>query len=212
MNCIQNIEYNFFEDYLDNIDFSIKFNQRLIKIKNQYSKFLNTDNIIEDFFVEIFSWTVLPKNILFEINGILEKILCIDYILIDPCSGNSFHTFLFNIFCNKEVITIDIQPEDNPWIETIEYDGLEYIKNNIVDFSDKVLLLAWIDYDNLTYNLLKNFKGTVIVSVGNYEEGNSLNYLKELDNNYELIYHYKLNMPWNHIENLKIYVKKNQLC
>ena len=207
MNTRYSIQYNFFEDYLDNIDFNNKFNQRITKVRNQYKKFLNTENIIEDFFVEIFSWTVLPKDILFEINGVLESYID-NYILIDPCSGNSFHTFLFSIFCNKEVITIDIQPEDDPWIETIECDGLEYIKNNIEDFSDKILFLAWIDYDNLTYNLLKNFKGSVVVSVGNYNEGNSLKYLNELENNYELIYHYKLNMPWNHIENIKIYTKK----
>ena len=33
--------------------------------------------------------------------------------------------------------------------------------------------LAWIDYDNLTFNLLKHFKGNIILSIGNYEEGNS---------------------------------------
>ena len=129
MNLIK-INYNFFEDYLDNNEFNIKFKHRLNKIKNQYQyqKNLDVNNIIEDFFVEIFSWTVIPKNILFEIDGLLESYVC-DYILIDPCSGNSFHTFLFNNFCHRNVITIDIQPEDNCWIETISCCGLKYIKN-----------------------------------------------------------------------------------
>ena len=72
MNLIK-INYNFFEDYLDNNEFNIKFNKRINKIKNQYKKFLKVDNIIEDFFVEIFCWTVIPKDLLYEINGILES-------------------------------------------------------------------------------------------------------------------------------------------
>ena len=64
------ISYNFFEDYLDDPNFNNIFNKRISKIKNQYKKMLNMDNIIEDFFVEIFCWTVLPKDTLFEINGI----------------------------------------------------------------------------------------------------------------------------------------------
>ena len=202
------ISYNFFEDYLDDPNFNNIFNKRISKIKNQYKKMLNMDNIIEDFFVEIFCWTVLPKDTLFEINGILESYIP-EYVLIDPCSGNSFHTFLFNNFCNKEVITIDIQPEDECWIDTFACDGLEYLKNNIDDFSNKVLFLAWIDYDNLTYSLLKNFNGSIVVSVGNYELHNSYQYLNELYKNYELIHHYRLTMPWNLIENIRIYKKKS---
>lgn len=209
MNIIK-INYNFFEDYLDNIEFNKKFNKRLIKIKNQYQKYLKVDNIVEDFFVEIFCWTVIPKDILFEINGLLENYIH-DYILIDPCSGNSFHTFLFNTFCNKEVITIDIQPEENCWIHTISADGLTFLKNNINDFSNKILLLAWIDYDDLTYSLLKIFKGLLIVSIGNYENHNSKQYLNELNNNFDLIYHYEFIMPWNLIENIRIFKRKNLL-
>ena len=207
MNLVE-VNYNFFEDYLDNNEFNIKFNERINKIKNQYKKFLNVDNIIEDFFVEIFCWTVIPKDLLYEINGILESYIY-EYTLIDPCSGNSFHTFLFNTFCYKEVITIDIQPEENCWIQTTSFCGLEYIKNRIHDFSDKVLLLAWIDYDDLTYSLLKNFKGILVLSIGNYEKHNSQKYLNELDEKYDLISHYKLNMPWDLNENIRIFKRKN---
>ena len=97
----------------------------------------------------------------------------------------------------KDVITVDIQKEKDAWITTKKCDGLDYIKNNIIDFSDKVLLLSWIDYDELTTNLLKNFKGNIILSIGNYEEGNSKNYLITLEQKYDLVNHFILNMPWN---------------
>ena len=50
------------------------------------------------------------QKLLYKIREILETYIN-DYTLIDPCSGNSFHTFLFNEFCKKNVITIDIQEE-----------------------------------------------------------------------------------------------------
>ena len=103
---------------------------------------------------------------------------------------------------------MDIQKEKDAWITTIECDGLDYIKNNIIDFSDKVLLLSWIDYDKLTTNLLKNFRGNIILSIGNYEEGNSKNYLITLEEKYDLVNHFILNMPWNLKEHIKIFKRK----
>ena len=69
--------------------------------------------------------------------------------------------------------------------------------------------MAWIDYDDLTYSLLKNFKGILVLSIGNYEKHNSQKYLIELNKNYDLINHYNLNMPWNLNENIRIFKKKN---
>ena len=43
------------------------------------------------------------------------------------------------------VITIDIQPEENAWIETIEGEGLEFIKK-MENHKDKILFLSWIDF------------------------------------------------------------------
>ena len=174
---------------------------------NQYKICDDELRIVQDYFVEIFSWSVIPKKLLFIINEILEDFIS-DYTLIDPCSGNSFHTFLFNEFCNKKVQTIDIQIEKDPWIETIECDGLEFIKN-IDEFSDKVLILSWIDYDNLTTNLIKSFKGMFVLSIGYYNEQNSKQYLTQLKNNYNLINHFVLNMPWGLQENIKIYFRKD---
>lgn len=112
------------------------------------------------------------------------------------------HFYLRQI-CNKNVITIDIQKENDAWIDTIECDGLEYMKHNMV------LLLLWIDYDNLTTSLIKNFKGDYVLSIGNYKHENSRNYLNELNQNYSLIKHFILNMPWDLQEHIKIFCRNN---
>ncbi len=207
------IEYSFYNDYNDNALFKKTLDKRIHKIKkdiqeNVPEKYININNIIEDYFVEIFSWSVLPKCLLLEIDMLIQNYTK-NYTIIDPCSGNSFHTFLFNNFCNINVITIDIQVEDSAWIDTFEGDGLFYMQNKINSFEDKVLLLSWIDYDDLTVALLKSYKGQIVISIGNYDETNSKKYLHELNNNYLLLKHYELKMPWNSIENCRIYKKIN---
>lgn len=199
------IKYDFYKEYINDDLFNSIFQKRLTKVKNQY-KFMKINNLIEEYFVEIFCWTVIPKKLLFEIDFILNSHIN-NYTLIDLCSGNSFHTFLFNNFCNRNVITVDIQVEECAWIYTIENEALDYLKNKITNFEDKILLLAWTDYDELSINLLKNFKGNLVLSVGNYEDGDSKRYLEELKNSYELLHHFQLKMPWDLIENIKIFRK-----
>ena len=201
------INYTFHNEYMEDSVFKEKYKRRICKIKNDIqNKYIPTKNVLEDFFVEIFSWTVLSKKLLYEIDT-LVSLYVPNYVLIDPCSGNSFHTFLFHHFCKREVITIDIQSEEEAWIHTIECDGLSYMKNNIETYKDKVLLLAWIDYDNLTVGLLRTYKGNIVISIGNYDETNSKQYLSELKNSYTLIKHYELEMPWKSIEHIRIYKK-----
>ena len=202
------ISYNFYEEYLENEEFSKIFKIRKLYVKNKDKLKYSDDELIRERFVEIFSWTVIKKNILFEINKIISEIVP-DGIIIDPCSGNSFHTFLFKTFCNRKVITIDIQPEENAWVETMEQDGLEYLKNMKIH-DNKILILSWIDYTGkeLSYNLLKSFKGNLVISIGNYREINSKKYLDELKSNYEIINSYDCMMPWNMIEEIRIF-KKN---
>ena len=205
---IYNLKYDFYKDYEISHNFNNIFKKRkqniLLNTNNQYKKCEDELKLLNEYFVEIFSWSALPKDLLFIINDVLEEFVG-NYTMIDPCSGNSFHTFLFNEFCNKNVITIDIQTENDAWIDTIECDGLEYIKNNINDFNNMVLLLSWIDYDDLTTSLIQNFKGEFVLSVGNYKEGNSKKYLNVLNKDYILIRHFILNMPWNLQENIKIF-------
>ena len=205
---IYNLKYDFYKDYEISHNFNNIFKKRkqniLLNTNNQYKKCEDELKLLNEYFVEIFSWSALPKDLLFIINDVLEEFVG-NYTMIDPCSGNSFHTFLFNEFCNKNVITIDIQTENDAWIDTIECDGLEYIKNNINDFNNMVLLLSWIDYDDLTTSLIQNFKGDFVLSVGNYKEENSKKYLNVLNKDYILIRHFILNMPWKLQENIKIF-------
>lgn len=201
------INYKFYNDYIDNQLFLDKFNIRKSYLKKKYNLNLTDEELIKEYFVEIFSWTVMDKFLIKDIYTTINNYLT-DMVIVDPCSGNSFHTFLFNTFMGIPVITIDIQPEENSWVETIEDDGLNYIIN-MKDNENKVLLLSWIDYTkyDLSYNLLKSFKGQIVISVGNYRENNSKKYLDELSNNYILIKEYYCQMPWKYEEEIKIYRK-----
>ena len=61
-----NIDYTFFNDYIDNPYFNSCLNQRIKKVDNDnHINSYKTNNIINDCFVEIFSCTVIPKNLLF---------------------------------------------------------------------------------------------------------------------------------------------------
>lgn len=216
------IPYHFYNDYIYNKNFLEIFNKRKQYIRDKF-RFKEDDNaLIKEYFVEIFSWTVIPKKILEEMEGILcyfdNTLPCLEnedinnifssYKIFDPCSGNSFHTFLFKEFCGRDVITVDIQPEKNAWIHTYEKDGLKFLKG-LEDHINLVLLLSWIDYDDLTYNLTKHFKGNIIISIGNYENI-SLKYLKKLHQDFRKIRSWDFMMPWYHCERVKIYVRKNK--
>ena len=206
------VDYNFYKEYIISNTFQEKLSERKKHIRSLYNFKDDDDKLIQEYFVEIFSWTVIPLNILEEINSILslyDKSILKEkkHTIFDPCSGNSFHTFLFNEFCKRDVITVDIQPERNSWIHTYEKDGLNFLKG-LKDHSNLVLLLSWIDYDELTYKLTKNFRGNIIISIGNYENI-SLKYLKELHKNFKKIKSWDFKMPWFHEERVKIYIRKN---
>ena len=204
-----NIKYNFFKDFSDiNSKFLVSLNIRKQYIKDKYKLSLNDEELLKEYFVEIFSWTVMDKSILDDIKNVIDKYGNSEKTILDPCSGNSFHTFLFNSYLKMNVITIDIQPEENAWIETIEDDGLEFIKK-MDNHNDKILFLSWIDYtkNELPYNLLINFKGNMVISVGNYREVDCKKYIDELNKNYKLVAEYYCKMPWDDIEEIKIFTK-----
>lgn len=198
------INYNFYYSYLNNNRFNEQFKKRLNYIKNTYDLKYSDDYILQNYFVEIFSWSVIPKNMLVYINSFLKSNNILK--VIDPCCGNAFHTFLFNTFCNLDVLSIDIQKEPFSWINSIEMDGIKFLNSiNFEEHKNGALLLSWIDTDTLALNLLKNFKGNVVISIGNYE-GLSPNYLRELNYNYELKEKIILKMPWGLTEQINIYV------
>lgn len=211
---IVDIRYDFYKDYLEKPRFQSMFTNRTQSLKNTHNLPDSSDEyIVKNYFVELFSWTVFPIDLLHSIDQLLYKNIP-NYTIIDPCSGSSFHGALFQNFCNRDVISIDIQPEQNSWMSTIENDGLNYLKilNNMTIKNDiTVLLLSWVDWTDkeLTYNLLMSFKGNYVISVGNYTDIDNKRYLDELRKNYSLIKGYICNMPWKSSEEIKIF-KKNE--
>ena len=199
------IHYDFYNKYLHDKKFTKIFEIRKSYIKTKYQLKCKDNELIKEYFVEIFSWTVIDIYLLTEINKIIDKYVP-NGILIDPCSGNSFHTFIFQQFGNRQVITIDIQPEENSWISTLSQDGLDYIQK-MSNHKNKILLLSWVEFTHfeLEYNLLTSFTGDLVISIGNYRPINCKKYIDELDNKYELIKSYDCIMPWNLVEEIKIF-------
>lgn len=66
----------------------------------------------------------------------------------------------------------------------------------------KALLLSWIDYESLAIELLDNYKGSMVISLENYE-AKLPNYIKNLNKNFKLIVRIILKMPWNLEEKYK---------
>ena len=92
------INYDFYNQYLENNHFREIFEKRFKYIKSKYihNKTNTKEKIIQDYFVEIFSWSVIPKDLLLHLSNFLKNynIKCI----LDPCCGNAFHSFLFEKF------------------------------------------------------------------------------------------------------------------
>jgi hypothetical protein len=201
------VEYNFYLKYLENQDFKKKFEHRVEKIKNIYNKNLSQSDVILEYFVEIFSWSVLPIEILKLIESEISK-LDIN-LIIDPSCGSAFHGFLFQKFCKFKTINLDLQNETFSWIPIIEGDGRHYLKNLNQDLHCKsALLLSWIDYEDLCLDLLNLYQGDMVISFGNY---NVLcpKYKLKLEQDFILTKKITLNMPWGLDEDIELYVKKN---
>ena len=202
-----NIPYNFYEPYLTNNNFLKKFNIRLDEISKRFNLQklnLTNDEIIKEYFVEIFSWSVFNKTVLTKLNSYFSNKIT---TVLDPCCGNAFHTFLLKEFLNLEVISVDIQDEPNSWDPIIETDGVKYMEEYSLNKQvDTALLLSWVDYEDLNIKLLDRYYGPMVVSLGNYEHL-SPNYLKKLNENYRLVERIILKMPWQLDEKIEIYKK-----
>jgi hypothetical protein len=193
-----NINYNFYQDFIYEPEFKKKFLKRLdlVKKDNFYKSNLVISNIndifIKEYFVEIFSWSVFNRKILEEITEIIKKNNL--NTILDPCAGNAFHMFLFKTFSKLETITIDIQDEKESWNPIIEIDCLNFLKS-YKNYKETVLFLSWLDYEELGLNILELYKGLMDISVGNYYP-KSPNYLKKLQEEYNIIKSFNLKMPW----------------
>ena len=170
--------------------------------------------ILSEYFVEICSWSSMIdydtiNDILYSYN--IEKV-------IDPMAGSGFHCLAIDeklkeksTLFNKDIIVegYDIQPEDESisWFpikekdcRTIDWD--KYIGNTC-------LIISWCDYSELGIYLLDNFKGSLILSIGNYNDARLNNKYYEKLSNYNRIVHQNLKMPYNMYEMVEIYENKN---
>ena len=194
------VDYNFYEEYK-----SDKLLNKLEKrIKNISKRHLDIDpyqGFLMEYFVDIFSWSVFPLKILRDIEFILEN-NNIESIYDLSC-GNGFHVFLFNNFTKIKGYAIDIQDEDESWVKIIVKDSRVFI-NELKQNNKQALLLSWIDYDDLAFELANKYKGNIIISVGNYEL-RSKKYLEYIHNNFSLIKRYKLYFPWKSFEKIEVY-------
>jgi hypothetical protein len=164
---------------------------------------LKTDEIRKEYFVEIFSWSVFTPDILDILKSYLNEFNI--HRVIDPCAGNSFHTYLIQNYLGIDVITVDIQDEPSSWTPITEKDGRLALKELApTEHLNSALLLSWIDYESLTIELLELYQGKLVISVGNYE-GKSSRYLAKLKAKYNLQKHIVLQMPWGLEEKIEIY-------
>lgn len=210
METVVNVHYHFFHDYILNNDFITMMKKRKSDIRNRFvdkeSEIYNSyDKFIREYFVEIFSWSVLPYDTLY----LIEYFILLHKLdgIIDPCCGNAFHAFLFNKLCGLEVHCSDIQAEPNSWVPVTEIEGTLFLKNlDTQQHMKKALILSWIDYESLTIDLLDLYKGKMVISIGNYDKL-SPNYILKLKKNYKLIESIILVMPWGLKEKIEIYIR-----
>lgn len=198
------INYDFYKEYLQNNKFNDIFKQRVSYIKSKYGTNMTDKELIEEYFVELFSWSVIPEELLLDISNFLLKNNITR--ILDPCCGNAFHTCLFDMICDINTLSCDIQREENAWIETLEQDGRQFLDElNEQDHFEGALILSWIDGEKLAKELLSKFKGNIIISIGNYVI--NTDYIDDLKRHYKLKKQIILKMPWGLNERIEIYSK-----
>ena len=200
------VDYDFYQKYLGSNHFKEKFESRIEYIKNKYENNKITNNkLIEEYFVEIFSWSVIPRDILSHIHSILKENNI--KLLLDPCCGNAFHTFLFDVFCGYSILANDNDPNEYSWNSCSNKEGIQFLHDlNDKEHEEGALILSWIEGEELAYKLLESFFGNVVISIGNYE--NNTRYIDDLNYYYKLKCRIVLEMPWNLNEKIEIYIRK----
>ena len=82
------VNKNFYDNYIKiNNNFENIMNIRINNIKNEFKLKNMSKEKIDEYFVEIFSWTVLPYSLLHEISNIIIN-NC--NIILDPCCESSY--------------------------------------------------------------------------------------------------------------------------
>ena len=197
------VSYYFYQDYLKiKPSFQEKMKSR---IQDIHTKYYLDEVPVEEYFVEIFSWSVFPISILKKLESLILESNC--HTILDPCAGNAFHTYLFQEFTTLKTLTYDIQDEKNSWTPITVKDGQSAIEE-LESHLNICLLLSWTDYEELSLQLLSKYQGPLVISVGNYEE-RSPRYLKKLRKEYDLIWDTVLDMPWSLEEKVEVYLIKD---
>jgi len=202
------VNNNFYHDY-SIVDFNDKLNVRIKNIQNTYKiKNDDIDHLLSEYFVEIFSWSVFTKDILYHLEKHITS--CNLSGVIDPCCGNAFHTYLLQTELQLNTYSVDIQDEPFAWTEITEMDGRTFLKNlNPIEHQQNALLLSWVDYESLNIELLNLYQGKLVISVGNYYQ-TTPGYIDKIQQNYHLINTYILKMPWNLTERIEIYLRNER--
>lgn len=196
------VSYDFYKDY-NNKDIEERIQKRIENIRTKYFIKNISNDFIEEYFVEIFSWSVPTKLVLDKIGRYISF-----YSLsgvVDPCCGNAFHTYLFKTYCGLDVHSVDIQDEKDSWLPITETDGRQFLKHlEPSEHRRMALLLSWVDYESLTNDLLDIYMGNLVISVGNYEHL-SPNYITKIKKEFNLLEKMELVMPWGLTEKIEIY-------
>ncbi|VVU95305.1 hypothetical protein CPAV1605_1056 [seawater metagenome] len=118
---------------------------------------------LNSYFVEFFSWSPIPFDCLFRIHMLLKKLGITK--IYDPCAGSGYHAFLFNKILKYEVTAVDLQPENfsNKWYNVTENNCLKMDK-----IKPSLLILSWMDYQELSEKLLDKYKPNYVMLIGIY--------------------------------------------
>jgi len=202
------VNNNFYHDY-SSVDFNDKLNVRIKNIQNTYKiKNNDIDHLLSEYFVEIFSWSVFTKDILYHLEDHITS--CNLSGVIDPCCGNAFHTYLLQTELQLNTYSVDIQDEPFAWTEITEMDGRTFLKNlNPIEHQQNALLLSWVDYESLNIELLNLYQGKLVISVGNYYQ-TTPGFIDKIRQDYHLINTYILKMPWDLTERIEIYLRNEK--
>ena len=80
------VSYDFYKNYNNLDNFVSKYEERKKTIKYRYNLELDNELLLKEYFVEIFSWTVLTNEVLHLIKDIIDKNNI--ELIIDPSCGN----------------------------------------------------------------------------------------------------------------------------
>ena len=209
------VPIDFYVEYmLADADFELRMDTRINNIKRDLhancrvcTADYTREKVIEEHFVEVFSWSVIPFALLQEVGELVEELGC--KVVVDPCCGNAFHTYLFETFTRLRCLAYDIQEEPDSWADVELFDCKNLFSSKIKTHGDLCLLMSWVDYEQLGITILREFCGPVVLNVGNYEDsGNSFSYLSNLRDTFSLVKKYELHMPWGLTETIEVYKRK----